>query len=101
MQERAMYRAPADVWCPVIVVIEWVVARYVAFLRAVNVGRRRVAMATAREVLSDPGLAEVSSYLNSGNLLFSASGKAGDHEARVRSAMEKRFGLELTTFVSF
>jgi uncharacterized protein (DUF1697 family) len=79
--------------------IEWVVARYVAFLRAVNVGRRRVAMATAREILSDLGLAEVSSYVNSGNLMFSATGKAADHEARIRSAMEKRFGFELTTFV--
>ncbi len=81
------------------VVIEWVVARYVAFLRAVNVGRRRVAMATAREVLSELGRTEVSSYVNSGNLLFSGSGKAADHEAVIRSAMEKRFGLELTTFV--
>jgi uncharacterized protein (DUF1697 family) len=80
-------------------VIEWVVARYVAFLRAVNVGRRRVAMETARGVLTDLGLAEVSSYVNSGNLLFSASGSAADHEAVIRSAMEKRFGFELTTFL--
>jgi uncharacterized protein (DUF1697 family) len=79
--------------------IEWVVARYVAFLRAVNIGRRRVAMATAREILSDLGLAEVSSYVNSGNLMFSATGKAADHEALIRSAMEKRLGFELTTFV--
>ena len=49
--------------------------------------------------LSDLGLAEVSSYVNSGNFLFSASGKAADHEAVIRSAMEKRFGFELTTFV--
>lgn len=79
--------------------VEWAVARFVAFLRAVNVGRRRVAMATAREVLSDLGLTDVSSYVNSGNLLFSAGGKAADHEAAIRTAMEKRFGFELTTFV--
>jgi uncharacterized protein (DUF1697 family) len=76
-----------------------VVARYVAFLRAVNVGPRRVAMATARDVLSELGLDEVGSYVNSGNLLFSASGTAADHEAAIRSAMEERFGFELTTFV--
>jgi uncharacterized protein (DUF1697 family) len=56
-------------------------------------------MATAREILSDLGLAEVSSYVNSGNLMFSAAGKAADHEAVIRSAMEKKFGFELTTFV--
>lgn len=79
--------------------IEWVVSCYVAFLRAVNIGGRRVAMAIAREVLSDLGFAEVSSYANSGNLMFSATGKAADHEAVIRSAMERKFGFELTTFV--
>ena len=56
-------------------------------------------MGTAREVLSDLGLADVRSYANSGNLMFSATGKAAAHEALIRSAMEKRFGFELTTFV--
>ena len=79
--------------------IEWVVARYVAFLRAVNVGRRRVAMAAARRTLSDLGLDEVSSYANSGNLVFSAEGKAAAHESAIRSALEEEFGFELTTFV--
>ena len=56
-------------------------------------------MATARAVLCDLGLADVSSYVNSGNLLFSAGGTAADHEATIRAALEKRFGFELTTFV--
>ena len=76
-----------------------VVTRYVAFLRAVNVGRRRVAMATARAIVSDLGLDDVSSYVNSGNLLFTATGRAADHETAIRSALEKEFGFELTTFV--
>src|SRR3954469_7190274 len=80
-------------------VIEWVVARYVAFLRAVNVGRRRVAMAPAREVLAELGALDVSSYANSGNLLFRMNGTATDLERSIRSAMEKEFGFELTTFV--
>jgi uncharacterized protein (DUF1697 family) len=56
-------------------------------------------MATAREIVSDLGLDEVSSYANSGNVMFSAVGKAVDHEAAIRSALEKEFGFELTTFV--
>jgi hypothetical protein len=47
--------------------VEWFMARYAAFLRAVNVGQRRVAMAKARDVLTGLGLDEVSSYVNSGN----------------------------------
>lgn len=56
-------------------------------------------MATARDVLADLGFEDVSSYVNSGNLLFTATGKASDHEAAIRSALEKQFGFELTTFV--
>ena len=73
--------------------------RYVAFLRAVNVGGRRVAMATAREIISGLGLEDVGSYVNSGNIVFSSGGKAADHEAAIRSALEREFGFELTTFV--
>lgn len=75
------------------------VTRFVALLRAVNVGRRRVEMATAREVLSDLGYASVESFVNSGNLLFDADGDAGALECAIRAALEERFGFELTTFV--
>jgi uncharacterized protein (DUF1697 family) len=75
------------------------VARFVAFLRAVNLGERRVAMATARRVLEELGLDQVGSYANSGTLLFSADGTASGHEAPVRSALEDVFGFEITTFV--
>src|SRR5690348_12706692 len=71
-------------------VIEWGMARFVAFLRAVNVGNRRVDMATAREVLAQLGYEDVGSYVNSGNLLFSATGKAADLEAAIRAALEDR-----------
>jgi len=56
-------------------------------------------MATARDVLSGLGFEDVSSYVNSGNLLFSATGKAVEHESAIRTALEKEFGFELTTFV--
>src|ERR1700722_1155252 len=74
-------------------------ARFVAFLRAVNVGHRRVAMATARQALEELGFDEVGSYVNSGNLLFTAAGKAPDHEAVIRFKLEDIFGFEVTTFV--
>ena len=74
-------------------------ARYVAFLRAVNVGRRRVAMASACDVLTGLGLTEVGSYVNSGNLLFTATGRPAELEAAIRPALEHEFGFELTTFV--
>ncbi|MDQ1627413.1 MAG: hypothetical protein QOI54_1157 [Actinomycetota bacterium] len=74
-------------------------SRYVAFLRAVNVGGRRVAMAKARTVLENLGYDDVGSFVNSGNVLFTAQGKAETFERRIRSALEDEFGFELTTFV--
>jgi uncharacterized protein (DUF1697 family) len=73
--------------------------RYVAFLRAVNVGSRRVVMATARAVLEDLGYQDVASYVNSGNLLFSTVGKTEELESKIRTSLESEFGFELTTFV--
>jgi len=56
-------------------------------------------MATAREIISGLGLEAVGSYVNSGNIVFSSGGRAADHEAAIRSALEREFGFELTTFV--
>jgi len=74
-------------------------ARFVAFLRAVNVGRRRVDMATACRTLEKLGLTEVSSFVNSGNLLFTATGRTTALEKQIRAALEAEFGFEVTTFV--
>jgi len=54
-------------------------------------------MATARNVMTELGFDQVSSYVNSGNLLFTATRKPS--ESTIRSAMEDAFGFELTTFV--
>lgn len=74
-------------------------ARYVAFLRAVNVGRRTVAMARARELLVELGLDDVASYVNSGNLLLTSERRATTLERDVRAALEAQWGFEITTFV--
>lgn len=74
-------------------------ATQIAFLRAVNVGKRRVAMPKAVEVLEGLGYDDVWSYINSGNLVFEAAGKRADHEAAIADALEAEFGFEITTFV--
>jgi uncharacterized protein (DUF1697 family) len=73
--------------------------RFVAFLRAVNVGNRRVSMAECVHALQALGYEDVASYVNSGNLLFSAGGKPAEHEERIRATLEAVYGFEVTTFV--
>ena len=63
-------------------------ARFVAFLRAVNVGgNRKVAMARACDLLVGLGVDDVSSFVNSGNLIFTASGKSASLEKAIRAAL--------------
>lgn len=76
-----------------------VVATQIAFLRAVNLGKRRVKMARAVEVLEGLGYENVWSYINSGNLVFDGSGPRGELEATIGEALEAEFGFEVTTFV--
>ena len=71
----------------------------IAFLRAVNLGKRRVSMAAAVAVLERLGLTDVWSYINSGNLVFEGSGPRAGLESTIGAALEDEFGFEITTFV--
>ena len=73
--------------------------RHVAFLRAVNVGKRRVEMAKLRTELEDLGLADVSTYINSGNAVFASRKKAATLEPLIEDRLESAFGFVVETFV--
>jgi uncharacterized protein (DUF1697 family) len=70
------------------------VTRFVALLRGINVGgNTKVPMAELRALCGEIGLADVATYIQSGNVLFSASGSASDQEAKLEPAVERRFGF--------
>jgi uncharacterized protein (DUF1697 family) len=60
--------------------------KYVAFLRAVNVGKRKYPMAELREALTDAGFEEVETHIQTGNVLFRTSLRS---RAKVIAALEK------------
>ena len=70
--------------------------RYIAFLRAVNVGGRKVEMAKLRKAVEDAGFEEVATYIASGNLFFDSSlrSKAKIVDA-LEAAMRDGFGFEV------
>ena len=73
---------------------------FIALLRGVNVGGpRKVEMATLRKLCADIGLGDVRSYVNSGNLVFTADGKAQPHEKRIEAAIEKHYGFTVDVMV--
>ena len=56
--------------------------RHVAFLRAVNVGGRTVRMADLTKRLGRLGLQDVSTFIASGNVCFTARDEPGAGERR-------------------
>lgn len=74
-------------------------ARLIALLRAVNVGGRKLPMAELRALCGKLGWEEVESYIQSGNLVFSASGKPETLEAKLEAAIEARFGFHSDVMV--
>ena len=73
--------------------------RMVALLRAVNVGGRKLPMAELRTLCGQLGWAEVATYIQSGNVVFTARGKRAAIEARLEEAIRKHFDMEVPVIV--
>jgi uncharacterized protein (DUF1697 family) len=67
------------------------VTSYVALLRAVNVGGRKLAMTDLKRVADGLGLEQAKTYIASGNLLFVSS----KGEAALKAALEKALTAHL------
>ncbi|PRY78782.1 uncharacterized protein (DUF1697 family) [Yoonia maritima] len=76
-------------------------AKFVAFLRGINVGGNcKIPMADLRElcaeVTNDP---DVRSYIASGNLVFETDRVAADVAAQISGAIKQKFGFEVPVLV--
>ena len=71
----------------------------IGFLRAVNLGKRKVEMARLKAVTEGLGHGDVWTYINSGNVVFDAAGSRANLERAMEKALEAEFGFECTTFV--
>ncbi|HEU5057420.1 MAG TPA: DUF1697 domain-containing protein [Kofleriaceae bacterium] len=66
--------------------------RYVALLRGINVGGNNLIKMTAlKACFEEHGFAEVVTYIQSGNVLFSAAGAAGAIARRIEEALGAAF----------
>jgi uncharacterized protein (DUF1697 family) len=76
------------------------VARYVAFLRAINVGGHTVKMEALRALFAELGLDEVSTFIASGNVIFETRARdVAALERKIEAHLEKSLGYEVATFV--
>jgi uncharacterized protein (DUF1697 family) len=68
--------------------------RSIALLRAVNVGGRKLPMAALRALCAELGWTDVATYIQSGNVVFTADGGPDEIETALEKAIAKSFGFE-------
>jgi uncharacterized protein (DUF1697 family) len=74
--------------------------RYVAFLRGINLGKRRLTMSRLASLFEELGFADVATFIASGNVLFSCrSGDTRKLKARIAKHLEVSLGYDVDTFV--
>ena len=74
---------------------------HIALLRGINVGgHKQISMADLRDLLTQLGLADVRSLLQSGNLVFGATGRTSTQlERLLETEADKRLALKTDFFV--
>lgn len=72
-------------------------ARYVALLRGINVGGRNlIPMPALKAFFEAEGFADVATYIQSGNVLFTSPERGGALVARLEAGLSKAFGAPAT-----
>jgi uncharacterized protein (DUF1697 family) len=76
------------------------VSRYVAFLKAINVGGHVVKMETLRELFSGLKFSNVETFIASGNVIFETKSMPDQRlEQKIEKHLEAALGYEVGTFV--
>lgn len=74
--------------------------KYLAFLRAINVGGHTVKMDQLRHMFEALGFANVETFIASGNVIFaSASKNAKALEKKIEKHLHESLGYEVATFI--
>ena len=75
-------------------------ARYVAFLRGMNLGKRRLEMSRLKSLFVELGFEDVDTFIASGNVIFSTPERVAKKlESRIAAHLEHSLGYDVDTFV--
>jgi uncharacterized protein (DUF1697 family) len=75
-------------------------SRYIAFLRAINVGGHTVKMDYLRQLFESLGLSSVETFIASGNVVFETTSKnAKALESKIENKLRESLGYEVATFI--
>jgi len=75
-------------------------SRHVAFLRGINLGKRRLPMTELKSHFEALGLADVATFIASGNVIFGTGARdLNKLETRIEAHLEKALGYSVDTFL--
>lgn len=74
--------------------------RYIAFLRGMNLGKRRIEMSRLKSLFVELGFKDVETFIASGNVIFSTPERVTKKlETRIAAHLEQSLGYDVDTFV--
>jgi uncharacterized protein (DUF1697 family) len=75
--------------------------RYVAFLRGINVsGQKLIKMEALRQIFEMPGIKNITTYIQSGNVLFDSKETDGEKlRVKMEKQLLKQLGYEVPTII--
>jgi len=74
--------------------------KYIAFLRAINVGGHTVKMDRLKKLFEALGLSNVETFIASGNVIFDSGSKNTEGlEKKIEARLKKSLGYEVSTFI--
>ena len=73
--------------------------RYVAFLRGINIGKRRLPMSQLMQAFEALGFDQVATFISSGNVIFSSRKSPTTIEDITEKYLEETLGYPVDTFV--
>ncbi len=74
--------------------------KFIAFLRAINVGGHIVKMEKLKKLFEAQGFSNVETFIASGNVIFDSGSKnAKELEKKIESHLKKSLGYEVDTFI--
>ncbi len=75
-------------------------SRFVAFLRAINVGGHTVKMEELRKIFESLGVGGVETFIASGNVIFESSTRRGEPlRKKIEMTLRTELGYEVATFL--
>jgi uncharacterized protein (DUF1697 family) len=75
-------------------------SKFIAFLRAINVGGHTVKMDRLRGLFESLGLSNAETFIASGNVLFEAAARdAAALEKKIEAGLREALGYEVATFI--